>query len=64
MPKTLSLKDFRRIVVPLRITEMPWWLGEHRNRVTPAALKRRNATSKSDCAACHPGAGRGPFDDD
>lgn len=51
---------------PLRITELPWFRAKHekRGRVSPEALKRRNAKSKADCKACHPGADKGFFEDD
>lgn len=39
---------------PLRITEMSWFVGEHRGEVSRAAMDR--AKSWSNCQACH---GRG-----
>jgi hypothetical protein len=49
----------------LRITEQPWFKGEHGpRRMSPANLKRKNARSASDCLACHKGADvTGNFDD-
>ncbi len=46
----------------LRITEMPWWVREHRYEVSQRAWDR--AGSKANCTACHRGADRGWFDDD
>jgi hypothetical protein len=46
-----------------RITETPWFRREHRK--IPAAVWARPAVkSAANCAACHPGAERGQFDDD
>ena len=48
--------------VILRISEMPWWVREHRGEVSQRSWNR--AGSKSNCTACHRGAERGYFDDD
>lgn len=47
---------------PLRITETPMWLREHRGEVSDSAL--RKAGSKANCTACHRGADQGYYDDD
>jgi hypothetical protein len=49
---------------PLRITEMPWWIREHRGEVRPDAFKDPRVGSKANCVACHRGAAKGYFDDD
>ncbi|NJO54527.1 MAG: cytochrome C [Bacteroidales bacterium] len=51
---------------PLRITELPSWRHKHekKDRVAPATLKRKGATFKGDCKACHQDAEQGWFDDD
>ena len=48
---------------PLRITELPWYVAEHRGRLTPARLQRKGAKSAADCVACHRQAETGYFDD-
>ncbi len=44
-----------------RITRSVWFLREHREVPAPAAGRPRHY---SDCAACHPGASVGNFDED
>ena len=46
----------------LRISEMPWWVREHRGEVSQRAWDR--AGSKANCTACHRGADQGWYDDD
>jgi hypothetical protein len=47
----------------IRLTETPWFRREHRE--VPAAIWRRpEVKTPANCAACHPGADRGSFDDD
>lgn len=46
-----------------RITETPWFRREHR-KVPAAAWRHPGVKSAASCAACHPGAERGEFDDD
>ncbi|MEO5374842.1 MAG: diheme cytochrome c [Alphaproteobacteria bacterium] len=46
---------------PLRITETPMWVHEHR-KLSEAALAK--AGSKVACAACHREAARGVYEDD
>jgi hypothetical protein len=59
---------FRRVSEPPpadRITRSPWFLRQHREGEIPAAVwKRTSVGSPSNCAACHPGAARGDFDED
>ena len=51
-----------KIAVPLRITEVPYWVRKHREI---AASDRANplVKSKSNCAACHVDADAGTFED-
>jgi hypothetical protein len=51
---------------PLRISELPWFVRKHEKhgRISPQALQRAHAKSKSDCAACHPAAAKGYYEDD
>ncbi len=46
----------------MRITELRWFVREHRHEVSRRARKR--AGTMSNCQACHRGAARGYFDDD
>ncbi len=47
---------------PLRISELPWFVAEHRGEVSARQLEK--AGSMANCAACHRGADRGVFEDD
>lgn len=47
---------------PLRITELPKWVREHR-KVPEWEWKHRDVRTKANCAACHADAARGYFDD-
>jgi mono/diheme cytochrome c family protein len=47
---------------PLRISELPWFVSEHRGEVSARQLEK--AGSMSNCASCHRGAERGVFEDD
>jgi hypothetical protein len=47
---------------PLRITELPKWVQEHR-KISPAEWKRKDIGSKSNCLACHTDAERGRYED-
>lgn len=47
---------------PLRITELPWWVREHRE-VAPAVYKRKAVTSAANCGACHANAKQGSFEE-
>jgi hypothetical protein len=61
-----GMRELPDNAVPLRISEMPWFLRKHgkKGRIAPDTLKRRGANSASDCKACHQGAEQGLFDDD
>ena len=47
---------------PLRITEVPRWVREHR-KIKPERWKSAAVKSKLNCAACHPQAEAGLFGD-
>lgn len=47
---------------PLRITELPKWVREHR-KVPAWEWKHKDVRTKANCAACHADAPRGYFDD-
>jgi len=46
--------------VPLRITELPWWKRRH-GEIDASVFLRPNIKSRSNCVACHRGAGTGDF---
>ena len=47
---------------PLRITELPKWIREHR-KISDAEWNSKKVGSKSNCAACHVDAERGYFEE-
>ena len=47
---------------PLRITELPKWVQEHR-KISPTEWKRKDVGSKSNCLSCHTDAKRGRYED-
>jgi cytochrome c551/c552 len=48
---------------PLRITEVPAFRKKHR-KISPEIFNRKTIGSLSNCAACHPKAEQGNFDED
>jgi hypothetical protein len=46
---------------PLRITELPKWVSEHR-KVPDWEWKHKDVRTRSNCAACHLDAARGSYD--
>lgn len=48
---------------PLRITETPRWIGEHR-KIEPARWADPKIKSKANCGGCHTGAARGVYEED
>jgi hypothetical protein len=46
---------------PLRITETPHFIHEHRE-IAAAAWQHPKVRSKANCGACHPGAGQGDYE--
>lgn len=50
---------------PLRITETAWFKRKHdSHEVSPDVWKRPGVKSPANCAACHPQADRGDFEED
>ncbi len=49
--------------VPLRISDTPWWQGEH-DEVRAGAYEDSRVGSKANCVACHAAAARGSYEDD
>ncbi|MDI1246217.1 MAG: diheme cytochrome c [Rhodoferax sp.] len=47
---------------PLRITELPHWVREHRE-VAASEWKQSKVRSKANCTACHASAERGYYED-
>jgi hypothetical protein len=47
---------------PLRITELPKWVREHR-KVTVPEWQHKDVRTKANCAACHTDAERGYYDE-
>lgn len=47
---------------PLRITELPKWVREHRE-VSAREWRHKEVRSKANCVACHSEAARGYYDD-
>jgi mono/diheme cytochrome c family protein len=47
---------------PLRITELPKWLREHRE-VSAREWRHKEVRGKANCVACHSEAARGYYDD-
>ncbi len=52
----------KRGKAPLRITELRWFVHEHKKEVSARAMKK--AGTMANCAACHRGADKGYYDDD
>lgn len=49
---------------PLRISDTPYWIAEHRGEVRPGAFDNPKVGSKANCVACHRGAEKGYYEDD
>jgi len=47
---------------PLRITETAYWKEKHAD-IGEEVYSRKSVTSRTNCAACHPGSPRGSFED-
>lgn len=48
--------------VPLRITELRWWVKEH-DEIPASTYQRKAVMSPANCGACHPGASQGDFEE-
>ncbi len=59
-----NINGVSSIAVPLRITDLPWFRGEHGSRLRNRAINDPNIVTMSNCTGCHRGAERGLFDDD
>jgi len=57
------LRGLRTGDAPLRITELPKWVREHRE-VPKSDWMHQDVGSKANCAACHVDAAEGYFEDD
>ena len=57
------LRGLKATDTPLRITNTPAWIREHREEVSPAAFAAPKVKSKSNCVACHANAAKGVFGD-
>lgn len=55
-------KPERHSAASLRITDTPWFQREHRE-VASATWKSSQVKSAANCAACHPGAAQGDFEE-
>jgi len=58
------MRGLSKTSVPLRITETPYWIREHREEVPQEAWKDPKVKSKANCLACHKRANSGDYDDD
>ena len=47
---------------PLRITELPKWVSEHR-KISAADWKSKKVGTRANCVACHADAERGYFEE-
>lgn len=56
------LRGVSVVNAPLRITELPRWVKEHRE-VPAWEWKKNDVRSKANCAACHADAERGYYED-
>lgn len=56
------LRGLASDAAPLRISELPRWIREHRE-VNPKEWRSKDVRSKANCAACHSDAAQGYFED-
>ena len=59
---TKLLRGLPEAQAPLRITELPHWIKEHRE-VAASEWKKSTVRSKANCTACHTSAERGYYED-
>jgi hypothetical protein len=59
-----ALRGLSSSETPLRITETPHWIREHRREIATSAFSDPKVKSKANCVACHAGAEQGYYDDD
>jgi hypothetical protein len=56
---------WRAPTAPIRITETAWFQSKHgSHEIRPEVWKRASVKSPANCAACHPGAAKGDFEED
>jgi hypothetical protein len=58
------LRGLMQSQTPLRISETPYWIKEHRKEVSESDYAKPNVKTKANCVACHKDAAKGNFDDD
>jgi len=58
------MRGLSKTSAPLRITETPYWVREHKEEVPQKAWKDPKVKSKANCLACHKQANSGNYDDD
>ena len=58
------MRGIKNHKTPLRITETPHWIREHKGEVSIRDWSSPKVKSKANCIACHPRANRGDYDDD
>jgi hypothetical protein len=58
------LRGLTQSETPLRISETPYWIREHRKEVSETDFAKPNVQSKANCVACHKDAARGVWEDD
>ncbi|MFL5283916.1 MAG: diheme cytochrome c [Rhodopila sp.] len=59
-----ALRGLSSSGTPLRITETPYWVREHRREIATSAFSNPKVKSRANCVACHAGAEQGYYDDD
>lgn len=62
--KSEAVRGIKTSETPLRISETPYWIDEHRGEVRPGAFKDPKVGSKANCVACHRDAEKGYYEDD
>lgn len=60
---TKILRGLSKSNTPLRISELPYWIHEHKEDVSPAQWRQKRVGSKANCRACHRQADAGNYDD-
>jgi Dihaem cytochrome c len=59
-----ALRGLSDSQTPLRITDAPYWVREHRREIATSAFADPRVKSKANCVACHAGAAQNYYDDD
>ena len=58
------MRGIKDHMTPVRITQTPYWIREHKKEVPARTWKTPRVGSKANCLACHRDANRGNYDDD